>query len=511
MLRNIASQKWRVYAWDTTTGAAKTGDAANISAHIRIDDGSSAATNDTAPTEASSSNEPGYYDFDLTQAETNGAKLSLAPKSSTSNVAVIACPPVVYTRPQYFSLLGIASDGDLTKVNALDGHTAQTGDSYAIVNHGTNGNAAIKTQVAAIETDTQDIQSRLPAALVNSRMDCTIDGTGMETGAVDNILNRDASASTTNSTLGAIINDWENGGRLDLIVDAILDDTDLIDDGTSGLAKIATDVAAILVDTGTTLDGKLNTIDGIVDDILADTAEIGAAGAGLTNINLPNQTMDIVGNITGNLSGSVGSVSGAVGSVTGNVGGNVTGSVGSLGATAKADVNAEVDAAIETYHLDHLLANTYDPSSKPGAADALLNELVENDGGVARFTANALEEAPSGGGGGFDPTDTVPGESFTYDDAFANMDSPISGVGGAVGPGADLVTYTFTDENDDPIADADVWFKNNTNTVVVAGVLQTNSSGQVELLLDGGETYFAYLQKDGVNPIIGDEFIAVPD
>jgi hypothetical protein len=65
-------------------------------------------------------------------------------------------------------------------------------------------------------------------------------------------------------------------------------------------------------------------------DILIDTAEIGVAGAGLTNINLPNQTMNIIGDITGNLSGSVGSVTGAVGSVTGNVGGNVTGSVGSV-------------------------------------------------------------------------------------------------------------------------------------------------------------------------------------
>jgi len=39
-------------------------------------------------------------------------------------------------------------------------------------------------------------------------------------------------------------------------------------------------------------------------------ARIGAAGASLTNINLPNQTMDIIGDITGNLSGSVGSVTG---------------------------------------------------------------------------------------------------------------------------------------------------------------------------------------------------------
>jgi hypothetical protein len=66
--------------------------------------------------------------------------------------------------------------------------------------------------------------------------------------------------------------------------------------------------------------------------IETDTAEIGAAGAGLTAINLPNQTMDIVGSITGNLSGSVGSVTGAVGSVTGNVGGNVTGTVGGFAA-----------------------------------------------------------------------------------------------------------------------------------------------------------------------------------
>lgn len=45
-------------------------------------------------------------------------------------------------------------------------------------------------------------------------------------------------------------------------------------------------------------------------DIETDTAEIGTAGAGLTNINLPDQTMNITGDITGNLSGSVGSVTG---------------------------------------------------------------------------------------------------------------------------------------------------------------------------------------------------------
>ena len=58
-------------------------------------------------------------------------------------------------------------------------------------------------------------------------------------------------------------------------------------------ATLAADIAALKAETA---------------NILTDTAEIGTAGAGLSNINLPNQTMDIVGDITGDLSGSVGSV-----------------------------------------------------------------------------------------------------------------------------------------------------------------------------------------------------------
>ena len=64
-----------------------------------------------------------------------------------------------------------------------------------------------------------------------------------------------------------------------------------------------------------------------------------------------------------------------------------------------AEVQSEVQDAIEANHLDHLLAVDYDPASKPGTATALLNEIVENDGGVSRFTANALEQAPDAGTG----------------------------------------------------------------------------------------------------------------
>lgn len=102
--------------------------------------------------------------------------------------------------------------------------------------------------------------------------------------------------------------------------DAVWDETATghTDAGKAG-EQLWTDIDAILTDTGTTLNDKIDTIDTNVDSILVDTAEIGAAGAGLTAINLPDQTMNITGNITGNLSGSVGSVTGLTASDVGAI------------------------------------------------------------------------------------------------------------------------------------------------------------------------------------------------
>jgi hypothetical protein len=90
--------------------------------------------------------------------------------------------------------------------------------------------------------------------------------------------------------------------------------------------------------------------------------------------------------------------------IFGLVNSNLDAAVSSRSTLSAAQVNSEVDTALADIHLDHLLANTYDPAAKPGAADALLNELVESDAGVSRFTANALEQAPTGSGGGATPT-----------------------------------------------------------------------------------------------------------
>lgn len=79
-----------------------------------------------------------------------------------------------------------------------------------------------------------------------------------------------------------------------------------------------------LPDAASDAAGGLVVSDAGGKDFDAMHTAIGTDGAGLTAINLPNQTMDILGNITGSLSGSVGSVTGAVGSVAAAVTADVT-------------------------------------------------------------------------------------------------------------------------------------------------------------------------------------------
>lgn len=174
-----------------------------------------------------------------------------------------------------------------------------------------DGNGRIDTNIAAVSTDTTAADN----------LELMFDGTGYAGGAINlgvNAVNIAANVITSSALASSAVNEiadqvWDEvisghvgAGSAGEIIAAILTDTGTTLDGK--IDTIDTVVDAILVDTGTTLDGKIDVIDGIVDSILVDTAEIGVAGAGLTNINLPNQTMDIIGNITGNLSGSVGSV-----------------------------------------------------------------------------------------------------------------------------------------------------------------------------------------------------------
>lgn len=154
MQKNTAA-KWIVFAFEdeggTNPGEPVTGDAANITANVHIDGGAANAVDDTNPAELAG----GYYVFDITATENNGDLIAIVASSSTANVNVIGVPGALYTTPANFPALGIESDGDLTKVNTLNGHTAQTGDSFARL--GAPAGASVSADIATVDGNVDSI------------------------------------------------------------------------------------------------------------------------------------------------------------------------------------------------------------------------------------------------------------------------------------------------------------------------------------------------------------------
>lgn len=126
-------------------------------------------------------------------------------------------------------------------------------------------------------------------------------------------------------------------------------------DAATFAADVDAEVLSYIVDDATRIDASaLNTAAvTTIPAILVDTAEIGAAGAGLTAIDLPDQTMNITGNITGNVSGSVGSVTGITASDVGAI-------------KAKTDSLTFTVAGKTDANITHVIAN---PVQVNGASD----------------------------------------------------------------------------------------------------------------------------------------------
>ena len=202
MKKNVSSQVIGAQMVSATDGSAFTG---SVTAYVTGDGGTQGAG--SVGSGACTHEGNGYHTYAPAQAETNYDQIAF---TFTGTGAV---PVTVQVYPTF----------------------PQTGDNYARLGAPAGASvsadiAAVKTQTAAIETDTQDIQSRIPAALVSGRIDASV-------GAM-------AANTMTASALAS----------------------DAVTEIQSGLATAA----------------ALATVDQIVDDILVDTAEIGAAGAGLT-------------------------------------------------------------------------------------------------------------------------------------------------------------------------------------------------------------------------------------
>jgi hypothetical protein len=179
VFKNVASQRITFLLIDTSANVPKTGDAANLTAYVSIDDGAVTALGDTSATELSSTNALGLYSFDLTQAETNGDKLVFTCKSSTSGVRAV--PVMVYTLPTT-GILAPTTAGRTLGVEA-------------------SGNVYAELSVAAL------------ASIVNDMLDQFSDDSGTaQAGAAGTITLRSGAVATDDYYNGAVVNIYSGTG-----------------------------------------------------------------------------------------------------------------------------------------------------------------------------------------------------------------------------------------------------------------------------------------------------------
>jgi len=174
-------------------------------------------------------------------------------------------------------------------VTTLTGHTAQTGDTYALAN-GANGFAATKADTAAILLDTGTDGVVVAAASKTGYSLTATTGLGNQTanitgslsGSVGSVAGAVGSVTgAVGSVTGSVGSVTGNvGGNVTGSVGSVLGGINT----SAGTIQTLDALDAAQDAAHATTQGKIDTVDGIVDAILLDTAEIGAAGAGLSAV-----------------------------------------------------------------------------------------------------------------------------------------------------------------------------------------------------------------------------------
>jgi hypothetical protein len=229
MKKNVAGQKIGGQLVSATDGSAFTG---AVTVYVTGDAGTQAAG--SVGSGACTHEGQGYHTYAPAQAETN---YDLVAFTFTGSGAVPATVQVFTSFPQ---------TGD-----SFDRLGAPAGASVSV------DVAAIKAETATILSDTNDIQTRIPAALVSGRMDSSVGAMAA------NVLTATAIAA-----------------------DAITD------------AKVASDV------TIASVTGAVGSVTGAVGSVT------GAVGSVTGNVggNVSGSVGSVTGNVGGNVTGSVGSI-----------------------------------------------------------------------------------------------------------------------------------------------------------------------------------------------------------
>lgn len=283
MLRkDTAGQFLHFTGVNATTGAALSGATWTVR---RCLDGTFAAATGTASEDTGI----GFYKLALSQADTNGNNCAI---HATATNAVPVCINFITTVCDPTSTafgLSLAKTTNITGFNDIAA-TAIVSAGAITTNSGKVSGVILTDTLTTYTGNT--LQTANVATLITT---VGVAGVGLTAvalaDATSDAVIADAVWNAATATYGA-------AGSYGLLVETDLDAA----------------ISSRLATAGYTAPDNVS-----ITAILVDTAEIGVAGAGLTNINLPDQIMNITGDITGNLSGSVGSVTGAVGSVTATV------------------------------------------------------------------------------------------------------------------------------------------------------------------------------------------------
>lgn len=245
----------------------------------------------------------------------------------------------------------------------------------------TDTGTTLQGEIDGIQADTEDLQSRIPSALVGGRIDATVDGTGMESGAINAIIESaftyNATADYAGATTGSLVKEIaDNAGGSALTTDAIAEAmftfnataTYATADAGSVVKQIADNAggSALTVeairaemDSNSTQLAKLGTpagasISADIAAIEAQTDDIGVAGAGLTAAD--DAVVALIGTPAGaSLSADVAVIEGQTDDI-GAAGAGLTAAddatlaaIAALNNLSAAAVNAEVDTALADY------------------------------------------------------------------------------------------------------------------------------------------------------------------
>lgn len=375
---------------DLVTGAA------GLDSEVSKDAGTFADCTNEATEIASSS---GMYYLDLTATEMNADTVAVLVKTSTSGAKTT--PIVLYPEEAGDIRVNVSQWKDATAPD-------NTGDAYAIVNNGTYGNAAIENLV-------DDLESRLTATRA-AYLD------NLSGGAVG-LASELAKVPKSDSTVS-----WN----------------------ATALAAMATQAQTGLTAQGytTTRAGYLDTLNGLVAAIWnALTSGLTTAGS-IGKLLVDNINATISSRSTyagGDTSGVTTLLSRIVGTIAAGThnpqSGDAYGVVnnGTYGNSAIETLVDELESrltATRAGYLDNLSGGAAATAAALATVDGIVDKLdtaMEADGGVYRFTANALEQAPTGG--------SAPTAAAVADAVLEELVSDHSGVSNSL---ANVISLIYT-------------------------------------------------------------------